>query len=287
LRYCDYTFVDRRGEAVTGASIDYGGHPAGYTKTPQEQIAYVSAHDNETLFDSIQYKVPLSTSMSDRVRIQNMGLSLVALTQGVPFFDAGSDMLRSKSLDRDSYNSGDWFNRLDFTYSCNNWGVGLPPAESNAGNYSLMRPLLGLTDIKPEREDILKTAAHFREMLRIRKSSPLFHLKTAADVHKRLRFHNTGPNQVPGLIVMSLDDTVGQTLDPNYHRVVVLFNASNKAHSFTIPKLVGTFLTLHPVQAESHDPVVREAAYSCSTGTFAIPARTTAVFVQPRGASRV
>jgi len=36
----------------------------------------------------------------------------VVLLQGIPFFHAGDETLRSKSLDRDSYNSGDWFNRL-------------------------------------------------------------------------------------------------------------------------------------------------------------------------------
>lgn len=36
-----------------------------------------------------------------------------------------------QSLDRDSYNSGDWFNRLDFSYKNNNFGVGLPGAEKN------------------------------------------------------------------------------------------------------------------------------------------------------------
>ena len=51
-----------------------------------------------------------------------------ALGQGIPFFHAGDELLRSKSLDRNSYNSGDWFNKLDFTYQSNNWGVGLPPA---------------------------------------------------------------------------------------------------------------------------------------------------------------
>jgi len=50
---------------------------------------------------------------------------------GVPFIHAGDDLLRSKSLDRDSYNSGDHFNRVDWTGSDNNfgvvrfWGVGL------------------------------------------------------------------------------------------------------------------------------------------------------------------
>ncbi len=30
------------------------------------------------------------------------------MSQGVPFIHAGDDLLRSKSLDRDSYNSGGW-----------------------------------------------------------------------------------------------------------------------------------------------------------------------------------
>jgi pullulanase len=34
----------------------------------------------------------------------------------------GIDTLRSKSMDRNSYNSGDWFNRLDWTYSDNYFG---------------------------------------------------------------------------------------------------------------------------------------------------------------------
>ena len=35
--------------------------------------------------------------------------------QGVAYFHAGIDTLRSKSLDRNSYDSGDWFNRIDWS----------------------------------------------------------------------------------------------------------------------------------------------------------------------------
>ena len=35
-----------------------------------------------------------------------LALALVAFSQGIPFFTAGDELLRSKSLDRDSYNSG-------------------------------------------------------------------------------------------------------------------------------------------------------------------------------------
>ena len=54
----DYRFVDRNGQTVTGSQVDYNGQPAGYAAEPDETITYVDAHDNETLFDVLQYKLP-------------------------------------------------------------------------------------------------------------------------------------------------------------------------------------------------------------------------------------
>ena len=65
-----YTFIDRNGNLVTGAQVDYNGQPAGYTLDPQEDITYVSKHDNQTLYDINAYKTPVTTSMADRVRLQ-------------------------------------------------------------------------------------------------------------------------------------------------------------------------------------------------------------------------
>ena len=80
-------------------------------------------------------RIPRKTSIEERVRVQNLGLDLVALSQGIPFYLAGGELLRSKSFDRDSYNSGDWFNQLDYTYSKNNWGIGLPPKDKNEAKW--------------------------------------------------------------------------------------------------------------------------------------------------------
>jgi hypothetical protein len=113
-------------------------------------------------------------------------------------------MLRSKSLDRDSFDSGDWFNRLDFTYETNNFGVGLPPANVNSAAWSFMRPLLANPAIKPVKDHILFCVESFKELLRIRKSSPLFRLRTAEEIKQCLAFYNTGFNSIPGLIVMVL-----------------------------------------------------------------------------------
>src|SRR5205085_685919 len=187
-----YRFTDRTGKVVTGAQVDYGGQPAAYAADPQEVINYAEAHDDYTLYDFNALRAPHATTMPERVRMQNLALDLCALAQGVPFFHAGEDMLRSKSLDHNSYNSGDWFNRLDFTYNTNNFGVGLPTKADNGDRWPVVRPLLADPKLKPTRASILQTVAHLRELLRIRRSSPLFRLRTAADINARVRFYNTG-----------------------------------------------------------------------------------------------
>ncbi len=99
----------------------------------------------------------------------------------------------------------------------------------------------------------------------------------------RLQFLNTGPDQLPGVIVMSLSDAVGENLDPNYDRVVVVFNGSAEEVSFAAEALAGREMTLHPVQAASADPIVAGSTWDAATGTLTVPGRTTAVFVQAEG----
>ncbi|XP_071734592.1 pullulanase 1, chloroplastic isoform X2 [Rutidosis leptorrhynchoides] len=134
----DFVLTNCDGQEVKGSGIlTYGGTPVAYASQPVETINYVSAHDNETLFDIISLKTPMEISVDERCRINHLASSIIALSQGVPFFHCGDEILRSKSLDRDSYNSGDWFNRLDFSYNSNNWGVGLPPKGKNEKSWSL------------------------------------------------------------------------------------------------------------------------------------------------------
>jgi pullulanase-type alpha-1,6-glucosidase len=276
----EYMFEDRNGNLVTGSEVDYNGQPAGYTQDPQEDITYISKHDNQTLYDNNTYKNPLETSMVDRVRVQNVGLSTVLLGQGVPFMHAGSDLLRSKSFDRDSFNSGDWFNKLDFSYQENNYGVGLPVAGKNEDNWPIMQPLLANPALKPGATDIMTSAALFQELLAMRKSSPLFRLQTEEDVQQRVTFHNTGPDQLPGLIVMSIDDgELAEDLDGHYEGLYVFVNANDAPVSFTIPQTAGLDVSLHAVQKDSADAIVQTSSFEPTTGNFFVPGRTTAVFV--------
>ena len=273
-----YQLVNAQGNTVKGEDIDYNGSPGGYTEDPQEVITYIEAHDNETLFDSLQIKAPATATITDRVRMQNLGISIVMLGQGVPFFQAGQDFLRSKSGDRNSYNSGDWFNRVDWELNDHNWGSGLPIEGDNANNWPVLQPVLANLGLKPGRSQMVEASDHFRTMLRIRKSSPLFRLQTAAEVNGQVSFLNSGPSQLPGLIVMRMTDNGIADLDPASEQMVVLFNASDEAVSFTAAELVGTGLHLHPQQALARDAALAGASFDNATGTFTIPARTTVVY---------
>ncbi|MDJ0730381.1 MAG: pullulanase-type alpha-1,6-glucosidase [Crocosphaera sp.] len=277
----DYEIIDQNNNRVKGRDLN----GTGYTQDPQETINYVSKHDNETLYDLNVFKLPFGergvsvTSMDERVRSQNMALDVIGFAQGIPFFHMASDMLRSKSLDRDSFNSGDWFNRVDFNYQNNNFGVGLPIQQNNGTRWNIMRPLLGNNDLKPGFDDINKSVQHLQDVLAIRKSSPLFRLETSDQIKNRVQFHNMGSNQKDGLIAMSIGDNIGEDLDPNYEYIVVLFNANKFPQNITIPETQGMALSLHPVQLNSEDDVVKNANFNRNNGEFSIPARTTAVFV--------
>ena len=276
----DYRFVDRTGATVTGAGVDYNGQPTGYTLDPQESVTYVEAHDNETLFDALTYKLPVDTAMSDRIRMQTLALSTTALGQGVSFWHAGGDLLRSKSLDRNSYDSGDWFNVLDLSYQQNGFARGLPPRADNEEKWVFMKPLLADPALKPSAADIASAKRQADTLLQIRQSTPLFRLGTARLVQQKVSFPGGGPDQPPGVIVMRIDDDkVGRDVDRRLRGLVVVFNASPAATSQTIGATAGQRYGLHPVQASGPDPVVRTASHDRRTGTFTVPARTAAVFV--------
>ncbi|PNY82054.1 pullulanase-type alpha-1,6-glucosidase [Deinococcus koreensis] len=271
----DYRFTNAAGQTVAGKDLRYGDAPAGYAASPREAITYASAHDNQTLFDAVLLKAPAGATGAQRTRMQNLGNSVVLLGQGLPFSYAGDEILRSKSFDTDSYNSGDWFNTLDFTLQTNGFGKGLPPAEKNGGNWALYRPLLGNPALKPSPADIARAFDHYREMLRVRYSSTLFRLDTAAQVQQGLTFLNVGPNQTPGVIAMKLSGAVSPT-NP-YKTIVVVFNGSGAGVTVSDASLAGLNLTLHPALAASTDPIVKTSKYAGNGVT--VPGLTTAVFV--------
>ena len=277
-----YRMTTHDGSVKALAEIDYAGQPAGYASAPGEVVNYVENHDNQTLFDIHVLKLPRDTPTADRARVQVLGLALTAFSQGIAYFHAGSELLRSKSGDRNSYDSGDWFNRLDFTLQQHAWGSGLPPERDNAALWPVLKPLLADAAIKPTPADVAFTRDAFVDLLKLRNSSTLFRLQTAAEVQQRLTLLNTGPDQVPTVMAGHLD---GRALaGAGFAEVVFLINADKASVTLTLPTLQGRPFVLHPVHRApgAGDPrPVQQSRWDAVTGTVTVPARTALVYVAP------
>ncbi|MFM5815546.1 pullulanase-type alpha-1,6-glucosidase [Aeromonas dhakensis] len=283
----DFILTDKDGMPKKGADIDYNGQPAGYAQDPTEIQNYVDKHDNQTLFDNLIYKAPQG---ADLVRMQGVSLATAMLGQGIPFTHAGVELLRSKSMERDSYDSGDWYNRVDYGLNDNNFDKGLPRKDKDGDNYPLIEQVLG-KHVKPSGADMATMVGFYQELAELRQSSRLLRLGSGAEVIKRVDFRNTGPDQVPGLIVMTMDDGVnaGADLDPAIDGLVVMINATNA------PQSIGDFrdgndqpidLTSLQLSPAHHggESIARDAAVN--GGSLTLGAWSAAVFVKPQSGAQ-
>ncbi|MGW7087405.1 pullulanase-type alpha-1,6-glucosidase [Streptomyces sp. NPDC054871] len=263
-----YTFTDSSGRRVKGSEVDYNGAPAGYADAPGDALSYADAHDNESLYDALAFKLPADITAAERSRMQVLAMATATLAQGPSLSQAGSDLLRSKSLDRNSYDSGDWFNALH--WNCqdgNGFGRGLPPAADNKDKWPYGKPLLTSAPLTPGCAEINGTSAAYQDLVKLRATEPAFSLATADEVQSRLAFPLSGTSaETPGVITMELGN------------LVVIFNATPESQKQSVPALENRAYALHPTQAKGSDPVVKSSSYEGSSGTFSVPARSVAVF---------
>jgi pullulanase/glycogen debranching enzyme len=275
--YALQTFDDK---TVPLEAIDYNGQPAGYVAQPGEVVNYVENHDNQTLYDIDVFKLPQDTPTGERARVQVLGMAVDAFAQGVAYFHAGVDILRSKSLDRNSFNSGDWFNRIDWRYQDNGFGSGLPPAPDNGKDWTLLQPLLAKPALKPRPADIAFARDAFRDLLAVRASSTLFRLPTADEIKRRLRFFNTGSQQEPTVAAAHLD---GQGYPgAGFKGISYFINVDKVGHTVLDAQAAGKAMHLHPVFLAPGvaDKRATQASFDAATGSFSIPPRTAVVFVE-------
>ncbi len=266
-----FTFEHADGES-RAASERCGG----VATQPTECINFVSVHDDYTLYDKIAMAAPAHWSAAERSRAQSLALAIVLLGQGVPFLHAGSELLRSKSLDRNSYRSGDWFNRLDFSRTTHNFGVGMPPERELGPHATLVRQTLQRAELKAKPHEIESCANAVLDLLRVRHASPLLRLAQADLIRDGVRFLNTGPEQIPGLIVMSIEASAD--IDPGVSQLVVALNARRDPAVKAFDALRGKDLTLHPMLAGGHDPIARQSGFDPQSGQLDIPGQTSVVF---------
>nr|WP_246144422.1 type I pullulanase [Neolewinella aurantiaca] len=150
-------------------AVNYSDAP--WAKEPGQCINYVSCHDNHTLNDRLAISNP-TEGAGRRAGMQRLALAIVLTSQGVPFLHAGSEMLRTKNKDENSYKSGDGINMI-------NWGGKRAHKE---------------------------TFEYVRDLIALRKAHPAFRMGATSLIGKHLVFTDTEDDQ---LVVYQINDAPG------------------------------------------------------------------------------
>ncbi|MDF2844365.1 MAG: pullulanase, type [Herbinix sp.] len=174
---------------------------AWWAKEPTQTVSYASAHDNNTLWDKLAIS-NAEDSEADRKKMNMLSSAIVLTSQGIPFFQAGEEILRSKpredgsGFDENSYNSTDAVNSIKW-------------------------------DTVTTNKDVYE---YYKGLIAFRKAHAALRMTTTADVQANLTF-------LDGLD----DNVVAYTINnsPNGEAakaICVIFNANKAATAVTVPE---------------------------------------------------
>lgn len=174
----------------------YSKHP--WALAPSQSVNYASSHDNLTLWD----KLALSTSgesIENRVRMNLLSAAILLTSQGIPFFQAGEEFLRSKPLnegntgfDENSYASPDNVNSLKW-------------------------------DLRTANKEVVD---YYKGLIAFRKTYSALRMTKTEEITDRLTFlESPQPNLVAYLIT-----------DPADGDLCVIYNANRESKSVYIPE---------------------------------------------------
>ena len=200
---------------------------------PCKSVNYVSCHDNNTFLDRIILASP-GRSMQDRIKMYKLGAVFYMTAQGIPFMQAGEEMLRSKPNGMGGY--------VENSYKS--------PDKVNSIKWNLLN--------YPEYQDMIR---YYRGLIRFRKAHPVLRLTTAYDVlshvvpvyceHPQVgAFHIDG--NIPGepaeelFLVFSAAETIESVSLPKGTWSVCINSAS--AGTAILEAVEGT-VTLPPISA--------------------------------------
>ncbi len=89
-----------------------------WCKSPSQTINYASCHDNNTLIDRIVLSRK-DASYEDCVKMNKLAAAVYLTAEGIPFMQAGEEMLRTKvnsdgTFNSNSYDAGDTVNEINY-----------------------------------------------------------------------------------------------------------------------------------------------------------------------------
>ncbi len=122
-----------------------GGQGTGVTwSVPNAAVInYMSAHDNNTLWDKLHLSNPDNTT-EELLAMNRLGAAIIMISKGTPFWQAGEEFLRSKpngdgTFNENSYNASDAVNNI-------RWDDITPDSDA----YAMMRYYQGLIALRKE-----------------------------------------------------------------------------------------------------------------------------------------
>lgn len=168
---------------------------------PGQSINYISCHDNLTFWD----KLALSNaedSEETRIKMNKLGSAIVLTSQGVPFFQAGEEMLRSKpsatvedGFDENSYASPDSTNSIKWS----------------------------------EKAKVSDTYEYYKGLIALRKAHRAFRMATSAEIQENIVFMSGLDANVVGYMISN--NANGDTAE----KITVIFNANEKPVDVQLP----------------------------------------------------
>jgi pullulanase len=245
-------FADSRVQlGITGGTMQpnlmFGSLPKGaWAIEPTQAINYVTAHDNNTLYD----KLYLSTyeTQAKITRMQRQANAMILLSQGVPFLHAGVEMLRTKPcaadsttcdsarrFDHNSYKSPDSTNQIDWQWKIDN----------------------------------LETVNYYRSLIALRRMKSVFRLPTADLIEDHLFLI---PDTISGFVSYFLYDSE-DTMKTTY----VLHNNGSTSRDIRLqPGTWNVIANTHAFGAQTANGF--ETLYTLTGGeTITMPANETLV----------
>lgn len=163
---------------------------------PYQSINYVSCHDNHTLFDRIALSAP-EASVEEIAKRNNLAAAFSILSQGVPFFQAGEEMLRTKPSKKDRFDHNSYRS----------------PDRVNSIKWDTL-----------DQELYQKNVAYYKGLIAFRKAHPSLRLSRKEDVAKYVH-----PIRYPNPHVTAF------RVEESTQELFLVFNADNRAVHVPLP----------------------------------------------------
>lgn len=137
--------------AVLNSAKAWQGKRGARMLAPSQTITYISAHDNQTLWDKLAETTP---DEEKRRRQYRLAAGIYLTCQGRLFFLSGEEFARTKGGLEDSYNAPIAINRLDWERAWEEREL----ADYYKGLIALRKQLPGLCDKSPQAAERIRTA---------------------------------------------------------------------------------------------------------------------------------